>query len=297
MNSQALTVLFADLSDSTRLYQTHGDVRAHQSVSQSLQCMKRAVERHGGKVLRTVGDAVLASFEDTDAACESAVDIQREHASLELPVRVGFHFGHVIPDAGDVYGNAVNLASRIAEYAEANEICTTEEAVRRLSVKHRTNTHFLDKVQFKGVAPERSVYRVNWRTDSAQTAIVTAVKGARHRLSTRVLDLSVSGRKLSIDAQSPVLSFGRSVDNDVVLEFESASRHHASIELVKGRFVLSDFSTNGTYLLKDGSAPEFVRRDSLSLEQFGIIGFGFDPQDELAHAVKYRLVPGAVGTG
>ena len=290
MTSQALTVLFADLSGSTRLYQVQGDVKAHQSVSQSLLCMRTVIERHGGKVLRTVGDAVLASFEDTDAACESAVDIQREHASLKLPVRVGFHFGHVIPDAGDVYGNAVNLASRIAEYAEASEICTTEEAVARLSVKHRTNTHFLDKVRFKGVAPERSVYRVNWRTDSAQTAIVTAVKGAQRPLSTQVLELSVGGRKLSISARNPLLSFGRSVDNDVVLDSESASRHHASIELVKGRFMLSDFSTNGTYILKEGAVPEFVRRDSVSLEQFGNIGFGFDPQDEMIHAVDYRLV-------
>ncbi len=295
MTSQTLTVLFADLSGSTRLYQTHGDVKAHQSVSQSLLCMRTAIERHGGKVLRTVGDAVLASFEDTDAACASAVDIQREHASLELPVRVGFHYGRVIPDAGDVYGNAVNLASRIAEYAEANEICTTEEAVRRMSVKHRTNTHFLDKVQFKGVVKEQSVYRVNWRTDSAQTAIVTAVKGAHRRLSTRVLELCVSGRTFSINAGSPVLSFGRSDDNDVVLESESASRHHAAIELVKGRFMLSDFSTNGTYLLKESSALEFVRRESISLEQSGVLGFGFDPQDELRHAAEYRLVPDANG--
>lgn len=290
MNSQALTVLFADLSGSTRLYQVQGDVRAHQSISQSLHCMRTAIERHDGKVLRTVGDAVLASFRDTNAACESAVDIQREHASLELPVRVGFHFGHVIPDAGDVYGNAVNLASRVAEYAEANEICTTEEAVRRMSAKHRSNTHFLDKVLFKGVEHAHSVYRVNWRTDSAQTAIVTAVKALQGTSDSRVLELMVSGKALSVSTVNPVLSFGRSVDNDVIVEMESASRQHATIELIKGRFMLSDFSTNGTYILKRESAPEFVRRESVSLEQSGVIGFGVDPREELTHAAQYRLV-------
>ena len=290
MDSQALTVLFADIAGSTRLYQMQGDVRAHQRVSQSLQSMKLSIEQHGGTLLRTVGDSALASFAQTDGACEAAMDIQREHLQLGLTARVGFHFGEVIADSGDIYGNAVNLAARIAAFAEANEICTTDTAIARLGHKHRTNVHFLDKVEFKGLSKPISVYRVHWRTDSAQTLVVTAGAANERFKHDKVLELQVDGKQLRIDAGNPVMTFGRSYDNDVVIESESASRNHASIEWARGRYVLNDFSTNGTYVLKDGMESEFLRRESVPLDQSGVIGLGFDPMGESLNIINYRLL-------
>lgn len=290
MTSQALTVFFADLSGSTRLYQMQGDAKAHRSVSQSLLCMKSAIESHGGTLLRTVGDAALASFVSTDAACEAAIEIQREHSGLNLPVRVGFHFGEAIPDAGDLYGNSVNLAARIAQFAEANEICITEQAVARLSQRHRANTHYLDKVEFKGFTAPLSVYRVLWKTDTAQTAIISAAPALERNPSAGTLVLSVNGSQQIVDSSRSVVSLGRSQDNNVIVDSESASRNHASIELVRGRYVLTDSSTNGTYLIKGDTAPEFILRESLSLDQFGMIGLGADPLAEPEHAIKYRVI-------
>ena len=290
MSSQTLTVLFADLSGSTRLYQTHGDVKAHQQVSQSLKSMKLAIELHGGLLLRTVGDSALASFKHSDDACEAAMEIQREHLRLGLTARVGFHHGEVIEDAGDIYGNAVNLTARIAAFAEANEICTTDAAIARLGHKYRTNTHFLDKVKFKGVSEPISVYRVHWRTDSAQTAIVTAGAAKVRDSGDKALELKLDNTKFRVDANNPLLTFGRSAENDVLVESDSVSRNHASVEWLRGRYVLNDFSTNGTYLLKGGTDPEFVRRESIWLERSGRIGFGFDPRGESSNVVKYRLV-------
>ncbi|MFK7996265.1 MAG: adenylate/guanylate cyclase domain-containing protein [Granulosicoccus sp.] len=290
MACQSLTVLFADLTDSTRLYQTQGDVRAHKTVSQSLQCMKRAIEKNGGKLLRTVGDAALASFENTDAACSAAIEIQQGHTALGLSVRVGFHVGEVISDSGDVYGNAVNLAARVAGFAEANEICITDVAVAKLSLTHRTNTHYLDSVMLKGVAEPMPVFRVHWQTDSAHTVIVTEVPGEQRNVSNSVLIIDVDGQKRIVDNNQPLISFGRAPENDVVIDFESASRNHATIELIRGRYVLSDSSTNGTYLLKHGADPEFVRRASVSLDHHGVIGLGFDPEDSSSHLIKYRIV-------
>ncbi|MFK8079456.1 MAG: adenylate/guanylate cyclase domain-containing protein [Granulosicoccus sp.] len=290
MVSQSLTVLFADLTDSTRLYQTEGDVVAHKAVSQSLLCMKSSIERHGGKLLRTVGDAALASFDDPNSACTAAVEIQRGHSSMGLSVRVGFHVGEVISDSGDVYGNTVNLAARVAAFAEANEICITEKAVARLSLEHRTNTHYLDNVEFKGVARPMPVYRVQWQSDTAHTVIIGETRGMQKNVSTGVLQLIVNGKKLTVDDRQPTVSFGRAAENDVVIDFESASRNHAEIALKRGRFVLSDSSTNGTYLVKDGAAPEFLRRTSVSLEHCGAIGLGFNPEELSTHIIQYRLI-------
>ncbi len=289
MSIQALTVLFADLADSTRLYQTRGDASAHRVVSQSLHCMRDAIESHGGKLLRTVGDASLASFESTDAAYEAATRMQTDHLEIGLQLKVGFHHGEVIPDAGDVYGNAVNLAARVADYAEANEICLTEQALSRLSVQHRVNVHYLDNVEFKGIEQPMPVYRVHWRSDSASTVLVTSTLEAPRYASGAVMLLALDTQHVRVDVDNPKVTFGRAADNDIVLESDSASRSHASIELTRGRFMLSDVSTNGTYLVRDGLLLEFLRRESVALEQHGIIGLGFDPQAQLKSAIKYRL--------
>lgn len=289
MGSQRLTVLFADLAGSTRLFQTEGDVEAHSRVTDSLQCMKTVVENHDGQLLRTVGDAALASFESTDSAYLAAVDIQLEHRALNLSVRVGFHYGEVIPDAGDVYGNAVNLAARIASFAEADEICTSEDAVAQLSIRNRSSTHYLDRVDFKGMSQPMPVYRVHWASDAGETAIITAVSRTERYKTNLVLELLIGAKRIRVDERNPSVSFGRSHDNDVVVDSESASRNHAKIEFVRGRYVLHDSSTNGTYVIRGGFSPEFIRRESASLDNFGSIGLGFKPDFNSDNVIEFRI--------
>lgn len=289
MTSQTLTVLFADLAGSTRLYQTQGDVEAHQRVTDSLQCMREVIERREGTLLRTVGDAVLASFQQTDSAYLAAVDIQKAHQRLNLSVRVGFHHGEVIPDGGDVYGNAVNLAARVASFAEACEICTTEDAVAQLSVRHRSNALFMDRIDFKGMSEPMPVYRIQWSEDDAATAIVSAASRTTRYQTNLVLDLLIGARRIRIDSENPVLTFGRAFDNDVIIDIESASRNHAKIELARGRFLIHDSSTNGTYLIRGGFSSEFIRRESASLDNFGSIGLGFSPDTNSRHVIEFRI--------
>lgn len=293
MKSQTLTVLFADLAGSTRLYQTRGDVEAHQRVTDSLHCMRAAVERHQGKFLRTIGDAVLASFQLSDAAYLAAIDIQREHKALDLSVRVGFHYGEVIPDAGDVYGNAVNLAARVAAFAEADEIFTTEAAVAQLSIRHRSNAEYLDRVDFKGISAPMPVYRIQWANDESETAILTAASRTQRFKSDLVLDLLIGARRIRIDNENPVVTFGRAFDSDIIIDIESASRNHAKIEVARGRFLIHDSSTNGTYLIRGGFSPEFIRRESASLDNFGSIGLGFNPDVISQHVIEFRITTAA----
>lgn len=289
MSSHALTVLFADLAGSTRLFQEVGDTAAHQRVTDSLQCMKSAIENNQGELLRTVGDAALASFADTWLAYVAAVDIQSAHQASQLSVRVGFHHGNVIPDDGDVYGNAVNIAARVASFAEADEICITDDAVARLTVPQRANVQFMDRVDFKGIAEPMAVYRINWREDTEQTAIVSAESSTERYTTNMVLDLLIGAKRIRIDRENPVVSFGRAFDNNVIIDTESASRNHARIELTRGRYLFHDSSTNGTYIKRGGYSTEFIRRETTSLNHFGSIGLGFSPDTPSPHIIEYRM--------
>lgn len=288
MNSQSLTVLFADLVGSTQLYQAVGDAKAHQQITDSLKRMGSVIENHSGQLLKTVGDAVMASFNSADEAYLAAVDIQREHATLDLSVTVGFHFGEVIPDAGDVYGNSVNVASRVASFAQAKEICTTAVTVEQLSREFRRNTHRLDDVAFKGLSAPMAVYRVHWNKDKSATRIMTAVRPPKKPIVSLALDLQVGDASFRLNADNPLVTLGRDTDNTVVVDAQSVSRSHAKIELIRARYYLRDFSTNGTYITV-GDEQAFVRRESSALEGKGCIGLGFNPKSDSQHVIYFNV--------
>jgi len=289
MTSKIVTVLFADLTESAQLYQTQGDVGAHQQVSDSLYCTRQVVERQQGTLLRTVGDAVLASFIHADAAYLAAVDIQKVHQTLNLSVRVGFHHGNVIFDGGDIYGSAVNLAARVAAFCESGEICTTEDTINQLSTKRRSKTKYLYRVDFKGINKPIPVYRIQWENDERQTAIATAPTHTQRTQTNLVMDLTVGEKRIRIDRDNPVVTVGRSNDNDVSVNIEPASRNHAKIQMTRGRFEILDHSTNGTYILRSGNTSEFIRRESTALESFGCIGLGFSPDNGSQAVIEFDI--------
>ncbi|MFK7891159.1 MAG: adenylate/guanylate cyclase domain-containing protein [Granulosicoccus sp.] len=290
-SKQFLTILFADLVGSTHLYQSEGDVKAYEIVSDSLNCMRLDIEKNSGKLLRTVGDAALASFEVTDNAFHAAVAMQRSHQTSSLSVRVGFHCGEVIPDAGDIYGNAVNLAARVAAYANADEIFTTEATVGCLSPALQSRAYFLDRIDFKGIEKPMPVYRVNWAEESAETtAIVSAESRTMRYRTNETLELTVGAKSVKVNAVNPLLKLGRSIENDVTVDHNSTSRTHARVEFVNGRYRFSDSSTNGSYIIRSGRNPEFVRRESTFLEDFGIIGLGWSPLPGEGHVIRFRLI-------
>ena len=133
-------VLFADLVGSTRLYDELGDHRAHAVTAGCLRGIIETVERFGGIVVKTIGDEVMATLLTADAAlsCAEAIVSGVHCTGLEtekpLGVRVGFHYGPVIEDAGDVFGNTVNVAARMEKLCKefGTAIILSEAAVLQL---------------------------------------------------------------------------------------------------------------------------------------------------------------------
>lgn len=280
--------MFADIGGSTRLYEQVGDVEAHRLVAQSLQRMELAITESKGTLLRTVGDAALASFEHCDDAFDAALSIQELHCESKLSVRIGFHFGPVISDKGDVYGHAVNIAARISSLANLDEITTTEDCVRMLSPHLQQRAALLDFINVKGIADPLAVYRLFWRPqDESATAIQTAVSLSIRNPTNVQLSLTYRGRTFDINNINPIATIGRTADNTMAVENDCVSRNHAVIELVQGKFILKDQSTNGTYLVKENQSAVFVRRESITIDSHGIIGAGWMPVTDDPHAIYF----------
>lgn len=286
-----LTILFADIGGSTALYEQVGDVEAHRLVAESLALMRECIESNNGVLLRTVGDAALASFEQADHALAAACDMQLGHLSRQLSVRIGFHVGQVIPDGGDVYGHAVNLAARIASFARVDEITATAECVSCLSDEARQQASYLDRVSLKGTREPVEIWRIDWMPeDGPQTAIAVDPRSASVTPASDLsVELRVGQQRYRLKSAQGPFVLGRSTECDVSIESDEASRRHAVIEFSHGQCLLTDTSTNGTWLCRPQVQPVLIRRDTVVLDGRGQLGLGTLPGTSGAVPLGFRV--------
>ena len=124
---RAITVLFTDIKGSTAYFDRYGDIAGLAMVHECNDLLRLSIEHHGGRVIKTIGDAVMAAFDDCNESVRAAVAMQRrlreKNASRkkedELQVRIGLHYGTGIVKSDDVFGDVVNVASRVESVGAA----------------------------------------------------------------------------------------------------------------------------------------------------------------------------------
>ncbi len=287
---QQLAILFADIGESTSLYERLGDTEAHRQISLSLKLMESAIVGCDGALLRTVGDAVLASFRHCDDAFYAARAIQQAHQNEALSVRVGFHYGEVIPDKGDVYGTAVNIAARVASFARLNEITLSADACNKLSATNQASTARIDAIKLKGIESAMEIHRIEWQADKTANTVVASMSEIKtHAMRKPIAKLDISGRRLLVDEATPLLEIGRDETNNLTLSADCVSRHHLQLQCKDGQILLIDNSTNGTFINREDHNPMFVRRDTLVLEGSGLLGVGATPATDANHTMEFSV--------
>jgi len=133
-----IALLFTDIKGSTALYQRIGDLNAFQLVQQHFDWLREATVRHGGAVVKTIGDAVMAVYPDAARAVAAALDMRAAverfkdgQPERSVSLKIGIHHGAAIAvtlnDELDYFGQTVNTASRVQSVADAGEICVTGE--------------------------------------------------------------------------------------------------------------------------------------------------------------------------
>jgi adenylate cyclase len=290
-----LVILFADVVGSTRLFETFGDESARDLVAICVGVMRRATEQHGGKVVKTMGDEIMATFEDCDNALDAAVQIQTEihaHPGLvvdgqQIAVRIGAHFGPAVIEPRDVFGAAVHTANRMTSQAKAGQIIVTESIYRRLASEWQGVSRQVDVSVPRGQHGEVGVFEVLWQGEDA-TSMLPAIATITEQHQPFRIRLRYRDRDLVLDdRQRATLAIGRGDDNGLVVRGNLVSRLHARVEAGKNRFVLVDQSTNGSFVRNSKGEESFVRRDSMSLKGSGMIGFGQPPEPDSVHTIEY----------
>jgi len=275
-----LAILFADISGSTRLYELLGDAVARLRIADCLRRLEEVVLEHGGKVVKTIGDEVMCTFPEVEAAVIAACGMQElfhdpgvedtADGAIALAVRIGLHAGPTLVESTDVFGDAVNVAARMVAQAKVGQIITTRVVVDRLPSLLRGNTRLIDHAPVKGKKDTFELFEVMWQQDDVtRMSPDIVVKPARQAQ----LLLTHGSSTLVVDDHRPQIVLGRSKTADLTVVESLASRLHARIEYRRGKFFLVDQSTNGTYVRND-TDDAFLRREEALLSGSGAISLG-----------------------
>jgi class 3 adenylate cyclase len=166
----SLTFLFTDLKGSTALYDRVGDLVAYDLVREHFRVLHEIVGQHGGAVVKTIGDAVMATFPSPDRALAAALRMRDSVRELkkDLLIKIGIHEGPCLAvtlnDRLDYFGQTVNIASRVQSLADAKAIFATKTVVEHPQVakmleagNHRPTEQL---AALRGVADKMAVFQI-----------------------------------------------------------------------------------------------------------------------------------------
>lgn len=292
-----VAIMFADITGSTKLYDTLGNKAARAKVIATIQTMAKIIKQHNGTVIKTIGDEIMATFPTAEDAGKAAWDIQ-EHFEQEaegntdgspVMLRIGMHFGPaILENDGDVNGDAVNIAARMAAQAKSKQIITTQSTLDKLPVAMRASSRFVDHAPIKGKQEEIDIFEIIWQEEDV-TSMATGVI-TKKPVPDATLLVSYNGHALELSKKRPILMMGRSETCDLMINEKLASRQHVRIELRRDKFFIVDQSTNGTHVIIGDNPEEFLRREEATLISDGRISLGRGFSENPNEVIEFKLI-------
>ncbi|MDQ3265673.1 MAG: adenylate/guanylate cyclase domain-containing protein [Myxococcota bacterium] len=171
-----LAVMFTDIVGSTQYFEQKGDIAGMQLLRRHNALLFPRVDHAGGRIIKTIGDAIMAVFDDAESAVRCAQAMQQTLASEErapgvepIRIRIGLHFGRAFTTEKDVFGDTVNTAARVAHEAQAQEIVVSQGVAELLAARGGFSLKPRGSVALKGKAEPLSLVAVSWRDASPES--------------------------------------------------------------------------------------------------------------------------------
>jgi class 3 adenylate cyclase len=283
------TVMFASFIGTSSVIEAAGESAARDAFARCIERIGGAATSCGGRVAKTMHDKAMVLVATPDGAADAAVAIHTAVgefpavAAVKLALGIGFHYGSVIQKATDVFGDTVNLASRLGEQAAKGQIITTLETGELFSPIYRPWMRKLGTIDVKGRTDQVEICELVWRADDSATLVT------KRRTTTQgVLKLKLKYRGIEVvrRREKDAAVVGREQDCGLVVDNDQVSRHHCTIERRGDKFVLTDTSSNGTYVTIQGEPEVLLQREELMLSKRGWIAFG-QPRVAAKEAVEF----------
>jgi adenylate cyclase len=293
--TKKIAILFADISGSTALYEKLGDLLARQLIARCISILKNALITHNGTLIKTIGDEILCTFPSAEsamnAACEMQNAIKTDNQSSEYPlyIRIGFNYGDVICEEDDIFGDSVNVAARVSEITRANQILTTTAVVNALPLSVHDKIRKILRTDIKGKQEQQDIFQVMWELeDMGSTRIGMSAYRKPPQVDIKELKLVYRGQSFTINEHNNKLTLGRDDTCHIIVKNDFVSRQHADISFRFGNFILSDRSSNGTYV-RSGDGVVRVSREDSKLRGNGFISLGQPYSDNPTDLIEFSI--------
>jgi class 3 adenylate cyclase len=300
------TVVFTDLHGSTAVFEALGNARATETVTQITTWIARQCELSGGRVVKTLGDGVLAMFPDGQSAVNAVVELQRLHykrimrtpVDLRMPMRIGVASGEVEIVAGDCYGDAVNVAARLCDLCGPHQIWANAAALSAVDEARGMTFRILGPISIRGRAEPCTVYQIEWREEEASDFLTMQgqldpiyASGEVDALG-REIELTWMGYAKRFRSFDLPVHIGRVRNMEFVVNDPRVSRTHARLEWRNGSVVLVDVSSYGTWVRFSGGGGSDVllRREECVLHGHGELALGASFADATVPTVAFSIL-------
>ena len=262
---RSITVMFTDIKGSTEYFEKYGDAAGIMMVHQCNIILREIVERHAGKFIKTIGDAIMATFDEVKHSAVAAVEMQTALAEVNagkaeqerISIRVGLNYGTGIVKSGDVFGDVVNVASRVQSVALPDQIVISDSVNRQISPLQLFQTCYLGGYVLKGKEAKHDLFALVWNQQaapgaiSARTIVISDCKGFLVEPVFKLMRVPRGGGEgPTTPLRQGELSIGRS-EGDLTFPGDAQlAPRHARFYVEAGRLLVKDLSDGQGVFLK-----------------------------------------------
>ncbi len=295
---QKLAILYADVSGSTHIYETHGDAIARQNIETCISILSDVASSLEGSVVKTIGDEAMCKFPNPVKAAMAAIAMHEALQSAseqgrfsigEVHVKIGWHYGAVRYRGKELIGEAPIIAQQIINLANKDEILTSSQSIDALPEELKYNARFINSVEADAWDGELKVYGLPWEEEEEVTRIGRLPSTEEDATHTALL-LDYGGKQIRLDSAHTHCLVGRGETNDLCVDGKFTSKSHAEITFRHGVFHLQDNSTNGTAVYFANGRNIRLHREEELLADHGTIYFGGTPLNDPHAGVIFRCV-------
>ena len=180
---QLAAIMFTDIVGYTALM-GKDEQKAFELLNKNRQIQKPIIEQYNGRWIKELGDGILASFTTDSDAVNAAIKIQEAcNNTKEFFLRIGIHQGEVVFEGDDIFGDAVNIASRIQAIAEPGGIFVSESVHNNVCNKQGIETMFVKQETLKNVKEPVRIYKVIAKAIKTPDAVTSAIIDSDNRES------------------------------------------------------------------------------------------------------------------
>lgn len=293
--TKKLAILFADISGSTALYDNLGDELARHLVARSLNILGDCIAAYQGRQVKTIGDEIMCSFPGAAFALQAAqkmqLAIRDDNRGNEHPlhIRIGFHYGLVICEADEIYGDTVNIAARVTAITRANQIMTTKAVVDALPQEYHDKIREIFRSNLRGKQEQLEVFQVVWESEDMQSTRIGIPAYRKQQEDDMGMILVYRDQSCTINGRNNSVIMGREDACIIIVKSNFASRQHAVLELRSGNYVLQDDSTNGTYICFSNGNIVYINHEEEILSGTGTISLGRAYSDGPTELIAFSI--------